>query len=165
MKYIYYDEDGTHFDSYFKYLETVRDKMPPHVYQFASDYKYYNLDSHSSLHDAWLDYLKIIEPAQGDRKQNRTIEIQARFLAPFHDKRIYLTYKNVIGFELKTPECFETYPGSSFQREGGHGDLYTHEIRIEEDSILVHEIEFFEGSNFVIKCRDIFHSEKDYSYK
>ena len=40
MKHIYYDEDGTHFDSYFKYLETVRDKMPAHVYQFASDYRY-----------------------------------------------------------------------------------------------------------------------------
>jgi len=53
MKHIFMDNDGvTHFESYFEYLKSMKDKMPSHVYQFASDYNHYSLDSHSSLHDA-----------------------------------------------------------------------------------------------------------------
>jgi len=110
--------------------------------------------------------LNVIELSEGDRNQFRQIEIEIRFLAPFHDKRIYLNYKNVIGFNLKTPEFSpETPCQQSAYRIGGHGDLYVHEIRLEEDSILVHELDFVEGSNFIIKCRDIVHREEEYSYK
>lgn len=156
MKYLHKDANGTIcFDSYFSYIESIKDKLAPHVYSFASDFRFYGLQDHSSLHDAWLDYLNIAEPAKGERRELRGIEIEAKFLGPFHDRYIFLRYLNVVAFELRTPESLGHFPSE----RTGHGDLLLHELRLEDNSILVHEIEFSRGSVFVIKCRDLVHRE------
>lgn len=160
MEYIYENENGVQFDRYFEYLESIQDQLPSHVYVFASNFEHYSLSDHSSLHDAWLDYLNIVEPAEGGRQQLRSIEIEARFLGPFHDKRIYLNYETVVGFELVTPEYFERPSNVNT----GHGDLLIHEVRIEDNLVLVHELEFSRGSTFIIKCKNIKHREESYSY-
>lgn len=154
MKYIYSDENGIHFDRYFEYLQSVEQNLSPHVFQFASNLDHYSLESHSSLHDAWLDYAKVTENAFGDRMQNRAVEIELRFLGPFHDKRIFLNYKEVISYELKASEL-----------NGGHGDLWIHELRMTDDSNLIHELLFFDGRTFRITCHDIIHREEVYRYK
>jgi hypothetical protein len=53
MEYIFTDNQGVvHFDLYFTYIESVKDRFPPYVYAFASDSKYYSLHDRTSLHDA-----------------------------------------------------------------------------------------------------------------
>lgn len=159
MKYILTDKEGTtNFDEYFKYIESIKNNIPSHLYSFASDSKYYGLNSRESLHDAWLNNLNIVEPAKGERKESRAIEIEANFLGSYHDRTIKLQYKEVLAFELKTPEEFSAPP--SF--EIGHGDLLYHELTLEGKETLVHEMEFSRGSVFIIKCKNIIHSEELY---
>ncbi len=76
MEHIFRDERGVvHFDLYFTYVESVKERFHPHVYAFASDSKHYSLHDHASLHDAWLDYLHIVDPAEGERRELRKIEL------------------------------------------------------------------------------------------
>ena len=159
MKYILTDEEGvTHFDSYFEYIESIKYNLPSHVYSFASDFKHYGLSNHESLHDAWLNHLNIVEPSTGNRNELREIEIEAIFLGPYHDRLIIIRYKEVMAFELQKPEDSTVSSGSAT----GHGDLLYHEIRLEGKATLVHEIEFSSGSVFIIKCKNILHSEQAY---
>src|SRR5882762_9819574 len=151
MEHIFRDERGVvPFDLYFTYLESVKERFPPHVYAFASDSKYY------SLHDAWLDYLHIIEPAEGERKELRQIEIEACFLGPLHDRRIFLSYKNVTGYSLQTPQD----PAALPTHRVGHGDLLVHELRIHPSGDIIHEMEFSRGSTLLIRCSDLTHREE-----
>jgi hypothetical protein len=139
MEYIFRDEQGVvHFDLYFTYPESVKECFPPHVYAFASDSKHYSLHDYSSLHDAWLDYLHIIEPAEGERRELRRIELAACFLGPFHDRRVFLSYKNVTSYSLQTSPDFAALP----PHRVGHGDLVVHELRIHPSGDIIHEIIF-----------------------
>ncbi len=56
---------------------------------------HFNLDSRSSLHDAWLETLTIRETASGERKQIRQLEVHVRLLGPYHDRWIHLNYAGV----------------------------------------------------------------------
>jgi len=154
MNYIAQVGGVTVFDEYFEYLESIKNSLPAHVYEFASDYGHYNLTDHSSLHDAWLNSLNIIEPSSGERNENRRIEIIANFLGPFHDREIVLRYLNVQSFNLQTPSESE----SSRKSQLGHGDLLIHEVRF-ENQLIVHELNFLRGSTFIIECKDLIHSE------
>ena len=155
MEHIYESEGVFILDKYFAHLEKNKDAFPEHIYAFAANPAHYDLESHSSLHDAWLNSLTISEPAAGNRKEVRKIEILANFLGPFHDLEITLNYKDVIEFNLDTPSpSLKGEMASGF----GHGDLLIHEVRLEEE-FFVHELLFSRGSKFVIKCRDILHHE------
>src|SRR5262249_19569328 len=58
MEYILNAEtDGIDFDRYSAYVESIRTRLPSHVYAFASNPCYFDLNSRSSLHDAWLEDL------------------------------------------------------------------------------------------------------------
>ena len=149
MEYIFRDERGVvHFDLYFTYLESVKELLPPHTYAFASDFKHYSLHDQASLHDAWLDYLHISEPAEGERRELRKIEIEICFLGPFHDRRIFLSYKNVTSYSLQTSPDFAPLPSHRI----GHGDLLVHELRIHPNGDMIHEMEFSRGSTLLIVC-------------
>jgi hypothetical protein len=160
MEHIFKDERGVvHFDSYFMYLESVKERLPPHVYVFASDFKHYSLHDHASLHDAWLDHLHIVELAEGERSELRKIEIEACFLGPFHDRRIFLSYKNVTGYSLQTSPHFAALP----LHHVGHGDLLIHELRFHPSGNMIHEMEFSRGSTLLIRCSDLTHREELFS--
>jgi hypothetical protein len=160
MEHIFRDERGVvHFDLYFTYLESVKERFPPHLYAFASNPKYYSLHDRTSLHDAWLDYLHIVEPAEGERKEVRSIEIEACYLGPFHDRRIFLSYKNVTGYSLEAPEDLVALPSHRV----GHGDLLVHELRIHPSGDIIHEMEFSRGSTLLIRCSDLTHREELFS--
>ena len=141
------------FDAYFAYLNKVKHEMPKAVYEFATKVEHYNLTSHESLHDAWLEYLTICEPAEGERKQQRSIEIKTCYLGPFHDCLIYLSYKNVKSYSLQSPAEFENPP----TYKTGHGDLLTHEISVLENNLFKHHIKFSRGSTLSIIFEDLEH--------
>jgi hypothetical protein len=147
---------GIDFTAYLVYVESIRQKLPSHVYSFASDQRYFDLSSHSSLHDAWLETLIVRETSSGKQREVRGVEITISLLGPFHDRRIHLHYTGV------TRYVFTTAPRHS--RRGrqctAHEDLFTHEIRLGHAGFLVHELFFERGSTFLIECSDMRHSEE-----
>lgn len=147
--------NGIDFDGYSAYVESIRGKLPKHVYAFASNPAHFNLDSHSSLHDAWLESLTVKENASGERRQIRQLEIQLCLLGPFHDRRIHLHYIEVLRYSLHgRPSTEPRYEHTA------HGDLLTHEIRLGHDGLLIHELLFQSDSKILIESADIRHSEE-----
>jgi hypothetical protein len=157
MEYILNSEtDGIDFDKYLKYLNSIQNRLPAHIYSFASDLRYFDLHSHSSLHDAWLDSIMTSEMTTGDRSQVRRIEIRICLLGAYHDRRIHLHYTGVERYVQEAPARH----GEPRFDHTGHGDLITHEIRLGENGLFIHELLFERGATFLIECKDIRHSEE-----
>jgi hypothetical protein len=150
------ETNGIDFDRYRVYVESIRSKLPTHVYAFASNPSYFNLDSCSSLHDAWLEKLTVRERASGEQRQIRQLEIQLCLFGHYHDRWIHLNYAGVTQYSFhKAPKY-----GEPRYSHSAHGDLFTHEIRLGHDGLLLHELLFEKGSSLLIECADITHSEE-----
>lgn len=151
MKYILsLPGGGWDFAAYFDYIENCRGSLSAAVYSFASDIRNFDLASHQSLHDAWLEWLVIKELASGSRSETRSTQIECRFLGPYHDKYIELKYLDVEHYELVSPVM------EAVNSTVAHGDLLIHEVRL-EDGLVVHQMEFSNGAQFEIFCREIEH--------
>ena len=107
------------------------------------------MDSPQSLHDAWLESLEILEPAEGKRHEQRSTRITLRLLGALHDRIHELTYVGVRRYRIDAP---------AGQR--GQGDLIVHEVRIEEDDLIVHELLFANGGTVEVGCADFFYTER-----
>ena len=146
MQYIL-TERGIDFDAYLAYVETVRDRLPSHVAAFAADPRRFALSDRESLHDSWLESVIISEPATGMRGERRRAEIVLRLLGAFHDRVHVLKYTGV-----------RSYRFSAAAVTAGHGDLYTHEVRLAPtQATLEHELLFVnraseEKSRLLIEC-------------
>jgi hypothetical protein len=144
------------YSPYRAYVDSIRQQLPPHVYAFASDSRYFDLQSHSSLHDSWLESFTVREAASGKRQEIRRMEIAIALLSPFHDLRIHLHYTGVTRYSfIAPPQC-----GHLMYGHAAHGDLFTHEIRLGHEGLLVHELLFVSDATFSIECSDIRHSEE-----
>ena len=143
---------GIDFDAYTAYLAGVEDRFPPHVAAFARDQRHYALDTPETLHDAWLESLAVTEPAAGDRHRERQTAIELRLLGAFHDRIHVLSYTGV-----------RRYTFSGNRVSAGHGDLYTHEVRLAADGLaLEHEFLFVRRggeweARLLIECTDFTH--------
>jgi hypothetical protein len=138
------------FAAYYKYLESVRDRLPPSAYSFAVASWHYDPQDHRCPHDSWVDSLTIIETPYDDHKAHRDIEINVRLLGAYHDGRLELSYKKVRSYQLETPPGYEMLPLNV-----GHGDWLGDEVRLSERALVLHEVEFTRGSRWVIECQDI----------
>lgn len=157
MEYIINAEtEGIDFTRYFAYITTIRGKIPEHVFCFASDSRYFDLSSQSSLHDSWLESLTIREVAHGERKEIRRMEVSICLLGPFHDRRIHLHYRGVTHYTFRA----SSHDGDERLDQTAHGDLITHEIRLGYDGLMVHELLFENGATFLIEFSDFRHSEE-----
>ena len=143
--------DGIDFVKYAAYVESIRDRLPEHIYSFASDSRYFDLSSHSSLHDAWLESLTVREAATGPRSEIRKLEIHICLLGPFQDRRIHLRYIGVVRYGCNA----SAHEGDQI----AHGDLFAHEIRVSEGGTLIHEL-LFQRATLLIECGDIRHLEE-----
>ena len=150
------ENEGIDFGRYSAYVASIREALPPHVYAFASDPRHFDLSSHSSLHDSWLETLTVREAASGERQEIRRMEVSLCLLGPFHDLRIHLHYTGVTRYELTAPPRY----GEARYEHTAHGDLYTHEIRLGHDGLLIHELLFERGATLLVECADIRHSEE-----
>lgn len=156
MEYILNGNPGEiNYFPYRAYVESIRDRLPPHVYAFASDIRHFDLQSHSSLHDSWLESLTVREIASGERQEIRRMEIALTLLGPFHDLRIHLRYTGVTRYSFIAPRR-----GDSRYDHTAHGDLFTHEIRLGPEGLLVHELLFERDATFLIECSDLRHAEE-----
>jgi hypothetical protein len=157
MKHILNSQtEGIAFTHYAAYDDSIRHLLPPHVYTFASDPRYFDLTSHSSLHDAWLESVTVREAATGERHEVRRMEITMSLLGPFHDRRIRIHYTGVTHYSLAAPPRY----GEPRYDHTAHGDLLAHEIRLGQGGLLVHELLFERDATFLIECSDLRHSEE-----
>jgi hypothetical protein len=157
MEYMLNNKPGEiDYFPYRAYVDSIREQLPPHVYAFASDVRHFDLESHSSLHDAWLESFTVREAASGERQEIRRTEIAIALLGPFHDLRIHLRYTGVTRYSFTASPRY----GDSRYAHTAHGDLFTHEIRLGHEGLLVHELLFERDATFLIECSDIRHSEE-----
>jgi hypothetical protein len=143
-------ERGIDFGAYAAYLQTVRDRLPPHVLAFAGDPRHHWLDAPETLHDASLERLEVSESGTDD---TRGVAVEVRLLGAFRDRAHVLRYSAVRRYEVG---------GAGAAR--GHGDLYAHEVRPAEDgAALVHEVRFVGppgsgDSRLIVECADLRHA-------
>ena len=145
---------GIDFESYRRYLASVRDQLPEAAYAFASDARHFDLTSRRSLHDAWLDSVTIREDASGSRHEIRRLAIDVVLLGPFHDRRIHLRYRGVHAYR------FDVSAGEGIRfTHTAHGDLLMHELRLRPGGGVVHELVFEREGNLLIECEDFSHDQ------
>jgi len=143
------DEWRDGWKAYCDYLESVKDRLPQSAYEFATAEWHYNFSDHKAPHDGWLEELIIREPASGERRQHRLLDIFIRLFATYHDGYIELTYKNVRSYS------FEKQAASFL----GHKDWLYDEIRLSENGFVLHEIDWVNGE-WLIECEDVFYEWK-----
>jgi hypothetical protein len=140
------------FAAYRRYLDALRGRLPSRAYEFAASSWHYDAGDHRCPHDAWVDSVAVVEPATGERRELRSLEIRVELLGAYHDGRIRLTYPGVVSYSLGQP--FETkIPGGQ-----GHGDWLVDEVSLVEhegQSFVRHEVEFARRSAWVIEAADI----------
>lgn len=150
MKQIYEDETGaTNFDKYFAYIQGLKGKLPETVYKYAMAEEHYNLSSHNSLHDAWLEYCTFSEPSSGDRNEIRESKVECCYLGPFHDKKLILKYKKVSNYRVNAINTNE-----------GLGDMNIHEFSLNPDNTVSHELFFINGSVINITFKEFEYREE-----
>ena len=158
MEYIFDPRSSTiDFERYASYVESIRNRLQPHVYAFASDSKYFDLTSHSSLHDAWLEHVTVHEDSSGPNGDVRRLAIDVSLLGAFHDRRILLSYSGVTAYTLVAPPRH----GEKRFDHIAHGDLITHELRLGANDGLIHEILFERGGTFLVECAEFAHREEE----
>lgn len=142
--YIYENEMGfVCFDRYFEYLLSIKDMLPPSTYEFFSDIERYSLDSKKTLHDAWIEMIKIAQIGVG---RNEDISIGIDLLGPSHDLGFEIVYSGVVGFNLKL---------AGARRRPGRQDLMGHELRLNANSCIEHVIKFDDGLSIYIACASV----------
>lgn len=134
------DQDGG-WHKYQQYLESVKHRMPKSARDFALAEWHYDFRDHRCPHDGWVEYVDILEDAQGERGEIRNVQINVRLLAAYHDGYIDLTYRNVRSYRISASSS-------------NHGDWLYDEVRISEGGAVVHEVEL-DNSHFYIECDDI----------
>ena len=135
---------------YRTYLSNHADRLPPGVIAFAFNDWYYNPQDHRCPHDSWLEELAIIGPANGERNEQRGIEISLRLLGAYHDGNIFFRYPALHRYRFETSGEWRLPP-----LHVGHGDFSVDEIRLQSDGFVEYEIAFSRGSRFLIECSDI----------
>ncbi len=146
MKYLDPNENKiSNVKNYFEYIDSIKENLPNSVYDFASNSDHYNLTSHDSLHDSWLNFIKIREEASGERSEERKTVVEIEFLGGFHDKKIHLIYKNIINININQ---------KNYNVIDGHGDLLMHEFRLDENHSIIHELVFDKGGIYIIQFQE-----------
>jgi len=140
-----YDEWQSGWSRYCAYLESVKNRLPLSAYEFASAPWHYDFNDHRAPHDGWLAEAIIREPASGERKQYRSLEIVVKLLGAYHDGHIELKYSKVQNYSLACGE----------QIGSGHDDWLSDEIRLSDRGYVLHEIEWSRGSCWLIECSDV----------
>lgn len=153
MRYIKFtDQFGWNHDPYWEYLAQIRDQMPDDIFNFASDTENHDLESPNSLHDAWLEWIKIGEESHPSNRKLRTIVVDARYLGPRHDRYIHMRYNGVSEYR------FTNLSGSGDNRgTAPHGDLLVHEVTMVADGLFSHELVFSMGATFLVIFNSLEH--------
>src|SRR5919108_4560428 len=73
------------WSAYESYLRSIRDALPPEVYEFATQSWRYDPTDHRCFHDSWLDELAIREVPRQPAHDVRHLTISLTVLGAYHD--------------------------------------------------------------------------------
>lgn len=145
LKHIYVDEKRINrFDRYFSYIESVKSELPLHLYEFASDISRYSLDGLKTLHDAWLEELKVSTRYEQDSNVVASSEVVLRFRQAF-EGTITIAYSGVEAFEYRNVP--NRWPDRAT-------DLLVHEVSVESDGVYSHTLVFDKDVVMKVLFRD-----------
>src|SRR5438045_6062608 len=88
---------------YIDYLESIKDRLPPAAYEFATAHWHYDHEDPRYLHDNWVESIVVEEtkedPAVSTRydAQFRQLQITVRLVSRWHEGYATLSFKNVYG--------------------------------------------------------------------
>jgi len=148
---------ATNWENYQEYLQSIQGRLPDSARDFALSHWHYDFEDHRCPHDAWLESVAIREPAQGERKEFRQIEIRIALLGAYHDGNIEIFYPQVANYHI-----VRGFDSSTRGKKIGHGDWLTDEVRLTDAGRVIHEIEFEKGI-WVIEAGDIEYRWKPFS--
>jgi hypothetical protein len=145
------DEDVVEaFRNYREYLRRNQDAFPVGGYELAQSEWYFNFGDHKCPHDGWLKKSEIIENAEGERQQYRTVTIKITLLNAYHSGEITFMYPEVYSYSLGASNVFQ-----------GHDDWRYDEFRVNEKGHLIHEIEwagYGSASSWIIEANDVLYT-------
>lgn len=140
--------------AYRAYLRTIKNWLPPETYAYAAAEWHYD-DGRRGPHDAWVESLQILEGPAREGASGRDTEISIRLLSAYQDRILEYLYKGVTAYTLIGPTPHRPRPSS-----GGHGGWLIDEVRLSEEGLVIHEIEFSNGCSWVITCRNLVHRDQ-----
>src|SRR5262245_5051906 len=146
-----FNEDRLTWDRYKSYFATIRDRLPIAAREFAEAPWHYDHEDHRCPHDGWVEHVLVSEPAKGNRRQRRRIDIQIRLLGTHHDGHLTLRYLNVVGYCMDQPNRPEDRKARQWV---GHGDWLIDEVGLSKEGFMTHEVAFCWGGRFYIECED-----------
>lgn len=158
MQYIQCSWTGHGYDisneRYSAYFDSIKNKLPPNARDFAGADWHYDFKNSKCPHDSWVETVAICEPADGETKDDRGLEIIVKLLGAFHDGLIEFRYKGVYAYEM-TGHSDESWP----RIHRPHGDWLIDEIRLSEKGRVIHEIKFTQAM-WLIECEDLVYTWK-----
>jgi hypothetical protein len=155
-----FEKIGESYRKYLEYLRSLKDRIPPNAYIFATADWHYNPKDHRAPHDSWLKSFIIDEQSTGERSEKRWVNIIIRLLGAYHDGTIEINYKSVSSYSLKKTSKDNLL--DSNQNELGHGDWLIDEIMLSDRGDVIHEIIFSSNCQWTIECKDIIYSWKPF---
>lgn len=139
------------FESYKLYLKSLKDKIPPLAYEFATAEWHFDTRDARCPHDSWLVEIKFGEVEESEKFELRPNEIYIKLLGAYHNGFIEIRYRNIHAYSLNSKRGFRLAgeSGSHF-----HGDWLADKIRLSENGFVLHEIEW-ENGQWIIESEDI----------
>ena len=142
------DKDAVEaFRNYREYLRRNQNAFPVGGYELAHAEWYFNFGDHKCPHDGWLKKIEIIENAEGERQQYRTVTIRITLLNAYHSGEIIFMYPEVYSYSLGASHVFQ-----------GHDDWRYDQFRVNEKGHLIHEIEwagYGAANSWIIEANDV----------
>jgi hypothetical protein len=150
-----FEEMERQFSDYQVYLNSLKNKLPETVFNFATADWHYNPEDHRCPHDAWLESFNISEVRDIENpRNNRDIQIDMILLGAYHDGRIHLSYKEVIYYNLEKAPLVGIQAEIFGKPAITHGDWLIDEIGLSEENLVVHRIVFSNEAEWIIQCKD-----------
>ena len=143
------------FDDYAEYLASVAGRFPVGALEFAQADWHYDTTDPRCPHDSWLETLEIKEKSIEPSGSQRIVAITATFLGAYHDGTFTLSYSNVSHY------CFDKPSNVSHKFLNllkGHSDWLIDEMRLTDDGLVLHEIQFGSEAKWSICCEDVSYS-------
>lgn len=144
------DDAKNSYDKYLQYLESIKNRLPLNVYNFAVNEWHYNTDDNRCLHDSWVESILISEQPTKNKTWERKLKIDLVLLGAQHDQNLCIQYEQVRNYTLA--KNLDARKNSDIV---AHGDWLIDEISIADDDFVLHHILFSNNAKWVIEFKDL----------
>jgi hypothetical protein len=144
------EDDDLEFEALLKahanydvYLKDNRVLFPESAYEFATAEWHHNFSDHRAPHDSWVTSITI-KQVSIPSTDSGGFDAELVLFGAYHDGHLHIKYKSIHSFTVHRPEV-----------AGGPIEVYRDEVRLSENNLVLHEIEFLALPNWLVECEDI----------